>query len=239
MFGLLLLFSVLSFAEDTSTEKYCFSSGLQALQARQKYKAIEVGSDTVTVDENCLVLQMRPHRREIIQRYILSIFAGAQLTFSSESARRDPCRLKVEKMKTFHSKNVNGQINKTGLSLEEKSTHQNASEISQIQTLKEFELTVNQDQIKGTCRNITPDRYEITLEVRKNPKPILVETVRPQDQETMVIQTQLQLTRGERIEVGSIIRKESDKNRQVKISPEGTIDSMNQQESEKVFLSLL
>ncbi len=239
MFVLLLLFSVLSYAEETATEKYCFSSGLQALQARQKYKAIEVGSDTVTVDENCLIIQMRPHRREIIQRYILSNMAGARLTFSSETTRRDPCRLKVEKVKTSQSKNINGQVNKIGLSLEEKSTHQNASEISQIQTLKEFELTMNQDQIKGNCRYITSDRYEISLEVRKNPKPVLVETERPEDQETMVIQTQLQLTRGERIEVGSIIRKESDKNRQVKISPEGTIDSMNQQESEKVFLSLL
>ena len=67
----------------------------------------------------------------------------------------------------------------------------------------------------------------------------MVETQQPQDQKTMVIQTQLQLTRGERIEVGSIIQQESDKNRQLKVTPEGQINSMNQLGTEKVFLSLM
>ncbi len=219
-------------------EKYCFSSTLQSISARQKFKAIEVNSDTVSVDENCLVIQMRPHRREIVQRYILTNIPGARLTFSSESERKDPCKLKVEKIKSTKSEQLNGHIANDSFSVGKTDTSGNSSEISQIQTLKEFELTMNQDQIKGNCRYITADRYEITLEVRRNPKPILVETQKPEDQKTMVIQTQLQLTRGDRIEVGSVIQKEDDKNRQLSISPAGQIESMSRKGMEKVFLSL-
>lgn len=239
MFGLLLLFSVFAFGDDTAVEKYCFSSSIQTLTARQKFKTIEVASDLVTVDENCLIIQMRPHRREMIQNYVLSNISGARLTFSSANTRTEACKLKVEKIKSAESKQLNGQINKGGFTLGETKSQEDSSEISQIQTLKDFEFTVNQNQIKGNCRYITADRYEITLEVRKNPAPVLVETVQPDDQKTMVIQSQLQLTRGERVEVGSIIRQESDKNRQLKITPAGQINSSSQQEFEKVFLSLM
>lgn len=208
------------------------------MSARQKFKAIEVNSDTVTLDENCLVIQMRPHRREIIQRYVLTHIPGAQLTFSSESVRREPCKLKVEKIKTHQKENLNAQINPNVINLREENTNQNSSELSQIQTLKEFELTMDQDQIKGSCRYITADRYEISLEVRKNPKPILIESQRPEDQKTMVIQTKLQLTRGEKVEVGQIIQKENDKRREIKITPEGQFETMNQSGIEKVYLSI-
>ena len=109
---MLLLFSFLSFAEEMSSEKYCFSSKFQALTAKQKFRAIQVGSDIVTSDENCLIIQMKPHRREMIQRYLLSSIPGTRVAFSSAEIRREPCLLKVEKEKHSNSHNLNAGYEK-------------------------------------------------------------------------------------------------------------------------------
>ncbi|MCM2351475.1 MAG: hypothetical protein NDI69_15740 [Bacteriovoracaceae bacterium] len=234
---MLLLFSFLSQAEDMSSEKYCFASKQHGLSAVQKFKAIQVSSDVVTVDDHCLIIQMRPHRREIIQRYLLSTFPGAYVAFSSENARRDPCQLKVEKEKVKEADSLDiGNRNNIVINKTNQNTH--SSETMQIQTLKDFELTIDQDQIKGSCRYLNADRYEITIEVRKNPKLPLVNTQPTEDQETMTLQTQLQLTRGERIELGSVVRNLRDKNHQVDITPNIEINRSNQKVSESVFLSI-
>lgn len=246
MFILLLLFSTLSFAEEMSSEKYCFST--TTLIAQKKFSAIQVPSDGVTVDENCLVIQMRPHRRELIQKFMLSSLPGAYVAFSSEDLQRETCKLKVEKVKTKIADNLDVGLNQQSGSISQTDSSGSANETMDIQTLKEFELTVDQDQVKGTCRYINQNRYEIALEVRKNPKPIVpvalppgtivVLNQPPPDQETSVIQTQIQLSRGERIELGSVIKKANFKDRVVDIKPEFKIEATDQTSSEKVFLSL-
>lgn len=246
MFIMLLLFSTLSFAEDMASEKYCFS--VSPLVAQKKFSGIQVPSDVVTIDENCLVIQMRPHRRELIQRYMLSSIPGARVAFSSEDLQREPCKLKVEKVKSKNKDTINVDLNQQSGSISQTESTGSANETMDIQTLKDFELTVDQDQVKGTCRYINQNRYEIALEVRKNIKPIVpvalppgtivVMNQPPPDQETGILQTQIQLSRGERIELGGVIKKANGKDRTVDIKPEFNIETSDQNSSEKVFLSL-
>lgn len=243
---MLLLFSTLSFAEDMASEKYCFS--VSPLVAQKKFSGIQVPSDVVTIDENCLVIQMRPHRRELIQRYMLSSIPGARVAFSSEDLQREPCKLKVEKVKSKNKDTINVDLNQQSGSISQTESTGSANETMDIQTLKDFELTVDQDQVKGTCRYINQNRYEIALEVRKNIKPIVpvalppgtivVMNQPPPDQETGILQTQIQLSRGERIELGGVIKKANGKDRTVDIKPEFNIETSDQNSSEKVFLSL-
>lgn len=244
---MLLLFSFLSFAEEMSSEKYCFSSELQALTAKQKFRAIQVGSDMVTPDENCLIIQMKPHRREMIQRFLLSSLPGTRVAFSSADIRREPCLLKVEKEKKSNSHNLNVGYEKYPV-LNKQEQKSFGTEIMQIQTLKDFELAVDQDQIKGSCRYLNANRYEITIEVRKNPKPItpvelppgtiVVVNQPPPDQETMSLQTQMQLSRGERVELASIVKQLKDKEKKVEINPSLQYNAGDKNSSEKVFLSI-
>lgn len=248
MISLLLLFPIMVAAEDMASEKYCFSSLLATQTAQKKFSGIQVGSDVVTIDDNCLVIQMMPHRRELIQRYILSSVPGATLAFSSADVRRELCKLKVEKIKNENKSSLNGGINEVNASASQTDSTSEATEVMQIDTLNEFKLSYNQDEIVGNCRHITPDRYEIKIEVRKNPKPILpvnlplgsvvVINQPPPDQKTMVLQTELQLTRGERIEVGDLIQKVNHKDRSISINPTLTVENQQQVASEKVFLSL-
>lgn len=246
MMFMLLLFTGLAFADDMSSEKYCFSSSM--LVAQKKLAAIQVPSDVVTVDENCLVVQMRPHRRELIQRYILSSVPGASVVFSSEDLRREPCKLKVEKIKKKTSDSTNIGFNNQIPTASQTETSGTQNETMDIQTLKDFELTVDQSQIRGTCKYINQNRYEIALEVRKNLKPIVpvvlppgsvvVANPPPADQETGVLQTQIQLSRGERIDLGGVVKKADGKNHTVDIKPELKLETSDQDSSEKVFLSL-
>lgn len=243
---ILLLFSLVGLAQDTVSEKYCFRSQSETELAKQKFAMIQVPSDVVNTDGNCLVLQMGPHRKDLIQRYILSNFPNARLAFSSEDLRHRSCRLKVEKEKSKVSNNLNLGLNQ--LQAVKSNSDYIEKEVMEIETLKEFELSVDREQIKGTCRFITQDRYEITLEVRTNPQPIVpaalppgtivVINSPPPNQETSVLKTQLQLTRGERINIGESIKSLKDKNNSVSINPEVTIETTQQTSSEKVFLGL-
>jgi len=244
MWIMLLLFSLQASASDPASEKYCFGSPHESAIAREKFKAIQVPSDQLTMDGRCFTIQMSEHRHELIQRFMRSSFPGVSISFSSEDVRRDPCELKVEKEK---NKEQNGtEISLNGLN--QSTSTMNGSDVLKIQTLKDFQLTVDQDEIKGRCRFINPNRYEISLEVRKNPKPLVPTTLPPgtivvvnnppPDQETSTLSTTIQLNRGERIEIGSIVKDLRNKGHDVSISPELKVESSSQNGSEKVFLSV-
>lgn len=235
-------------ADDMSSEKYCFAGPGQSQSAKQKLTAIQVPSDTVTLDDNCLVVQMRPHRRELIQRFILTSFPSASVSFSSEDLRREPCLLKVEKIKSKIGSDQNIGLDQNGITLNKQDVTGGGSETMQIQTLKDFELSVDQDEIKGTCRYLNSNRYEISLTVRKNPKPlvpvnlppgtIVVVNQPPPDQETMVLQTQVQLSRGEKINIGEVVKNLKYETKNVDVKPDLKHESVDQKASETVFLSL-
>ena len=84
--------------------------------------------------------------------------------------------------------------------------------------------------------------------MRKNLKPSVPVTLptntfaaaskSPPDQETSVLQTQLQLNRGEKIDLGGVIKKTNAKDSSVNIKPELNIETRDQDSTERVFLSL-
>lgn len=246
---IIFLFSLLSHAqEDLASEGYCFSSPLQARSAHEKFKIIQVPSDRVSYDENCLTIQMRPHRREIVQRYLLASFPTMQVTFSSAERRRDPCKLKVEKKKVVGTENLSGDANPRELKLEKKSSRREVTDTMIIETLNEFQFTVDQNEIQGNCRYIKPDLYEIKLTVKKNPKPlvpaglppgaIIHQPVPPAPDETMALTTELQLSRGQKISIGDVMKEIENKSHQIDSTPSAEVDASGEIKAEKVFLSL-
>lgn len=244
---LLLLLSFLATGSDEmASEKYCFD--VNAEIAAKKFEAIKVPSDFVTLDENCLIIQMRPHRRELIQRFLLSSIPGARVAFSSEEVRREPCRLKVEKEKVLSESTTKLGFDPRNAQARQTTSKKQGMDVMRIETLSEFEMQVNQDKVKGTCRFITPKRYDITLEVVKLPRPvieaplppgtIIVINNPPQVQQTMKLKTTLQLNQGDRLEVGEILTQLKNQDNSVSLSPSGTVEKTRQTGSEKVCLGL-
>ncbi len=248
MWLLLVFFSLSSLGEDFASEKYCFNSPQVALKARAKFAGIQVPSDSVNTDDSCLLVTMKPHRRELIQRFFRSEYPDLSIPFSSAEIKRDPCHLQVEKEKLINGETTEVGANENQILLNRTNTNGNANETMEIQTLKEFLLTVDQDEIKGECRTITPQRYEISITVSKNPKPlvqanlppgtVVVINTPPPPQETATLSTQIQLMKGERIELGSVVKNLRDKNHQVDLDPSIEATKVQRSATEKVWLSL-
>lgn len=247
MFIILLITLSAAFAEDYSVEKYCFSSSQRSSGVLKKIGPILLPTDSVTTDENCLVIKMQSHRRELIQRFVSSIEPEVKIQFSSDDIRREPCLLTLEKIKEKNQKLVQvnvGEIRSAdasdSVSVEKETVH--------IQTLKNFEFSINQDQVKGSCRYINSNRYEISLEVIRKPKQIIPEELppgsvvfinnSPQNERTMGLQTQIQLNRDQKIELGGIIKDLENKKGKVDLSPSANAHLNQESGSERVYLSL-
>ncbi len=242
-----LLFINILYAQDRAMEKYCFSSPLHMERVARQAMIIFVPSDTVDKEGSCLAVQMNPHRRELIQKFILNLSPDASVSYSTAELKREACHLKVEKIKTTSGDKRDLTLSGTPVA-EVQEISQNTSDTFQISTIKDFELSVDQDSIRGECRYITPETYEISIEVIKQAKPLTPAlqpgTVAIQNsntssiQETSFLKTVLQLTRGQKIDIGGIVKDLKNKNQSANIDPEIKDSVINQNSQERVFLSL-
>ena len=233
--------------DELSIETYCFSSDAVRSRVEKKLGNILVPSDKVEPEGRCLTVQMRPHRRELLQNYTRNLDPDMNVTYSSAEIKRELCILQVEKIRTLKNKNTAVQVSQAPSAIESQ-VEEASKDVMQIRTLDKFSFVVSQDAIEGNCRYINKNLYEITISARRDPKPVpppnlfvngiaVVQNPPPLDQKTISVSTNLQLTRGSRAEIGSIVRDLRKKDRDVSIKPEAQFENVEQQEDEKVFLS--
>lgn len=251
----LALYAISGLAQtnDLIIQEYCFIHEAKMNQAMDQLKFILVPTDKVQKNQSCATIMSQPHRRELIQNYVTRLDPTVRIAFSSAETRRDPCQLKVEKLSSTLSKGIESSaradINSPKIELTASQMNKQRSDVTKIQTLKEFELSVNQDVIKGECRPLSPTRYEIKIEVRRDALPLtppiqlgtsvpVPESSINQVQETSKLQTTLQLSVGERIEIGEVIRNLEHEGKKIDVSSSAELTDLKKQETEKVFLSL-
>lgn len=258
LWPLLISLPLLGIAQDQSIEEYCFSSSgkMQAVHTRLKFILVPI--DKVQENQNCFTVNTPSHRRELIQNYVRRLEPSVQIAFSSAEVKRDPCHIKVEKVRVTQQDTLTGGVNVSGdpqitnanVDVTASQLNKSGKDVTTIQTLKEFELRVNQDSISGECRFITPTRYEITLHVKKEAIP-LTPPVPPgtivvvqdaqlpkQIQETASLQTTLQLNRGEKMEIGSIVKNLRDNAAKADINSGIGANKTDGVQNEKVYLSI-
>lgn len=216
----------------------------------EKTRFILVPADKIQSDRACFTVSTSSHRRELIQNYVRRLDSGVAISFSSAEIKREPCRLRVEKIKTIQREALNGSIGTNQrIDIGQDQIVREQKDVSSIQTLKEFELSVNQDRILGECRSITPDRYEVTLQVLKEAKPLLPplppgsvvvvpDAQIPPPQDTSSLTTTLQLNRGQRLEVGDVIKDLKSKTQDLSLKEGASANITDGTEQEKIFLSL-
>jgi len=247
----LLLYSLIALAQnDSAIDEYCFSSVPRMKQVSSKLKFILVPADKTQEDKNCLTVNTPSHRKELIQNYIKRLDPAVQIGFTSSPIRTNPCHIKVERVHTKQKDSLGGSVSTNlNATIESSETLGESSEVLTIQTLKEFELTVNQDVIKGECRIINPSRYEISLEVRKDAIPLIPpippgavvvvpDSALQKVQETSRLQTTLQLNSGERLEIGSTVKKLKDDAHKIDLNTGLAVEKTDGIQNEKVFLSI-
>jgi hypothetical protein len=246
----LLLYTQVLLAQDQSVEEYCFSSIPKMKEVSARLKFILVPVDKTQEDKNCFTVSTPQHRRELIQHYVKRLEPSVNVGFSSAEIRTEPCRIKVEKIRLNSKQGTNAGLSpEQAISLQADQSSESARDVTKIQTLKEFELTVNQEVVKGECRVINSIRYEITLEIRRDPLPLapplspgmiipISGTQKTKTQETSKLQTTIQLNAGETIEVGSVVKTLTDQVSKVDVNSGATIDQMNVKQNEKILLSI-
>jgi hypothetical protein len=246
----LLLYAQVLLAQDQSVEEYCFSSIPKMKEVSARLKFILVPVDKTQEDKNCFTVSTPSHRRELIQQYVKRLEPSVNVGFSTAEIRTEPCRIKVEKIRLNIKQGANvGFFPDRPISLQVDQSSQSAKDITTIQTLKEFELTVNQDVVKGECRFINSIRYEISLEIRRDPLPLappipsgmvvpVNENQKINLQETSRLQTTLQLNVGETIEIGSVVKNLKDQANKLGVNSGATVDQMNVMQNEKTLLSI-
>lgn len=246
----LLLFSQLALATDPVIEEYCFASAPKMKEVSARLKFILVPADKLQENANCFTISTPPHRRELIQSFVRRLEPAVQISFSSVEIKRDPCEIKVEKQKTKRTQNTDGSVNTSIIpAAGNEQMVQERNDVTRIQTLKDFELTVNQDTIKGECRVINSNRYEISIEVKKEARPlippvppgtvvVIPDAQIPKDQETSRLMTTLQLNRGERIELGSVVNNLKKNGTKIDVESGASLALGTEEQSEKIFLTI-
>jgi hypothetical protein len=237
--------SVFSQGESQVIENYCFNSQSQMKKVKAQLKFILVPVDRIQETQNCFTVITSEYRRELLQQFVKRIDPSVVLDLSSAEIKREPCSLKITKLKSGNQESLQVSLNPQSYQTEKAST-----DVMTIQTLKEFEISVNQNIVKGECRAINSSRYEIALEIRHDPLPSspplpsgavveLTQGQTPKDQETSQLKTVVQLNRGEKLELGSIFKNLN--NQANKIDLQSTSLEMKKSdnaENEKVFLSI-
>lgn len=246
----LVLFSTLASANDPTIEEYCFGSQTKMKEVSARLKFILVPVDKVQENANCFTVSTPTHRRDLIQSYVRRLEPSVQIAFSSVEIKKDPCEIRVEKQKTKRVQNTEGSVNTAfNPTLGSEQIVQDRNDVSKIQTIKDFELAVNQDTIKGECRVINPNRYEITIEVKKEARPLIPPVPQgtivvvpdaqiPKDQETLKLQTTMQLNRGERIELGSVVKNLKNDGKKIDVESGANLELSSGAETEKIYLTI-
>jgi hypothetical protein len=238
----LLIFQLSSFAQELTpvVEEYCFTSEARLKQLFPKIKFMLIQSDQELVESNCLTIKTTSYRRELIQSYVTNLDPSVQVKFSSTELKGEPCRIKVEKIKTIIMATSEGSLNPglidVKITANTKQKFHEIKETNSIQTQKEFELAMNQSLIKGICNYVTADRYEISLEVRKDPIPATQWA--PMNQETSSLKSTLQLSRGDRVELGSILKDRNGSSSELDMKSGAQAENNQEEQMEKIFLSI-
>lgn len=247
MWLLLLISNFIVLAQEQAIEKYCAVTHRESQLIMRDLTPLILPSEEISKQDNCLILKLKDHRRSFIEAYVLKKFPNTQITFSSANIKRETCFLKVEKVKRKVSEAIT-VTSMNDLKVSSDSIKNSENETINIQTINDFELSVDQKQIKGNCRYITKNLYEIKITVNQNPKPItppnipqgtiVIINTPPPNQETSTLSTVIQLNRGQKIELGSFLKKMNNDTHDVSIKPNLEIDHSESTNQEQIFLSL-
>jgi hypothetical protein len=227
----------LAFSQDLSSERYCFASLSLRESAARQVQGILLPVDKLTTDQLCFTISTKPHRRELIQNYLRRVQPDVQIASSTDEQKKEPCRLKIEKEKnqladqTIATTDPNPYAATTSTEAQQKET-------MQIQTMGDFELKYLQESIQGNCRLVTPERYIVRIEVRKDPVPVLTNLAPQPDQQTSKLVTQVELRKGERIDLGGIVMNLRNQNGEINSTPVAEYSQGQKSQDEKVYLSI-
>lgn len=186
---LILLVTLNSYAND-ELNTYCFSSASELSKARKEINFLVLEIDKFNFKSNCMDIFTSTKRSNLFETFIKRNFPSVSIT-SSLSSRRS-CNFKITEFTKQNENEINvGLTNRSAL-LNKKDTKTQLSKTSSMQILEDSESKiVYQDQeLKIKC-SIRGENYIIELSSHS---------------EKLSFSTTRTLAKGQKIEIGSIIK---------------------------------
>lgn len=248
---LLLIITTSTYAQNIVVEKYCFNSTAESIKAQDLAKNLLLGSDKIAAEDECFSLFVDPNRRELIQKYIRNSYPQMSVGFSSvESTSQDMCGINVEKIKTVSNTQTKARIEAlSGASIGTNSS--TSTENSQIRVMSNapFELFVDEERIQGKCKFVSPSRYEIEFAMIFVPRPviptvpentavIIATPVQPPPTQGTSLTTVIQLNRGEKLEIGSIVKDLTNQASKADLLPSLSLGKNRETSQERIYLNI-
>jgi hypothetical protein len=213
---------------DRQIESLCFPSRAESSKAAQDLAFILVkGVDSIQQDDACLNIAFDSTRRELFNKWIRQKYPNAQTTFSSEPTEVKRCEIKVKKISQKIETTNTAKVRKS-FSVSQSSGNTTQTEVQKlvVSSGNHASLFVDQTLLKIYCQYKSRDNYQLKFEmvfVPRVPPPIIAPpgtiviapTPPPPDQSGTSISTEIDITRGQVVNIGQIAKDLNSKNHSI------------------------
>lgn len=233
-FLIFFIFSIpLTFAEDSTVSSYCFNHKIDLTAALNDFSFLKLPSEKSRLQNHCFEIISSVKRADFYNRYFKRKYAQKVKIdhLAHTNSNQESCRIQIEKR---------GQSNNQvrDITLGNKARVQDHSVLGQV--ISRQEILVSQGK-KGSF-DYLGKKVEVTCKIIGQLAHIQLETKRSshlvtRGQDELDLSTSLSLNRGQKIEVGSVLKKIDSKGRQINIPAKIGGKSRSGYLNQKVYLS--
>jgi len=238
---------------ERSLERLCFPSATEAQKGQVIVQQILAkGLDEVNLEANCLNVMIEANRVELLDRWVATRLPLARKTFSAANAPRQECDMLVTKISQKSEQNKKLGIRKNGFIVSVDNGENENREESFLKLLSggTAKLKVDESELEITCV-AKGSNYHLKFALLFVPRPlippntnlppgsvIVVNAPPPPDTSGSSIQTEIEVQRGQEINLGEITRDLRQKQKEISITPSAEMNSTTGKETTRWMLKI-
>lgn len=236
---------------ERSLERLCFPSVGEAQKGQVIIQQILAkGLDEATLEAQCVNVMISQNRVELLDRWVATRLPLARKTFSASSAPRPECDMLVTKISKKDEQNKQVGVRKNGFIVSVGSGENENREENFIKVLSggTAKLKVDESELEITCV-VKGSNYHLKFAMLFVPRPlippstqlppgsvIVVNAPPPPDTSGSSLQTEVEVQKGQEINLGQITRDLRNKQKELDISPSANLNTTSGSETTRWLL---
>lgn len=247
----LSVFLALTARAAPSLERLCFPSVMEAQKGQAIIQQILAKAvDVATLEANCVNVMIDENRVELLDRWVATRLPLAKKTFSASSAPRPECDLLVTKISKKDQQNKQAGVRKNGFIVSVDTGDNENREENFIKVLSggTAKLKVDESELEITCV-VKGSNYHLKFAMLFVPRPlippntqlppgsvIVINAPPPPDTSGSSLQTEVEVQKGQEINLGQITRDLRNKQKELDISPSANLNTTSGTETTRWLL---
>jgi hypothetical protein len=206
--------------------RFCFKKPTAMKQSKAETKQFLLGEEKILgVNSQCYDILVHTSSRTDFLKDFISMRHGGIYKTASSSRTSKSCDINVEKVTQTSGKSREAVVKRRNLKFQDTTTKGSSTETSflKVSSGKSASLTINDQTINLTCTYISENSYRLKFSLAKttvqfgtiiiNGRPLSY----PASSQSEGISTTLELSRGQRIQIGSSSKNKNNKGKSVGI----------------------